>query len=114
MIEGDIRGYFDNIDHNKLADIIKKELNPDRTLMSILCKIFKAGYMERTQFKHSILGLPQGGIISPLLSNLYLTPFDNFMSELSNKYEKSGAVSIAKRKISKNRGGNLHTLKMNR
>lgn len=93
MIEGDIKGYFDSIDHNKLAELIGKELNPDRTLMGIFHKIFKAGYMERTQYKHSILGVPQGGIISPILSNLYLTPFDNFMSELSDKYGKE-VVSI--------------------
>lgn len=93
MIEGDIKGYFDNIDHGKLTSLIKKELNPDRTMMGILQKIFKAGYMEKNQFKHSILGVPQGGIISPILSNLYLTPLDRFVEGLSEKY-KEGPVSI--------------------
>lgn len=100
MIEGDIKGYFDNIDHNKLAELIKRELDPDRTLMGIFHKIFKAGYMERGQYKHSFLGVPQGGIISPILSNLYLTPFDNYMSELANKYNK-GSVSIPNEKYRK-------------
>jgi retron-type reverse transcriptase len=86
IIEGDIKGYFDNIDHKIMAEIIKERIHPDRTLMGLFHKIFKAGYMENNTFKHSILGLPQGGIISPILSNLYLTPFDEFIDLLKEKY----------------------------
>lgn len=86
MIEGDIKGYFDNIDHNKLNQLIKDKLNPDRTMFGIFQKMFKAGYLEENRLKHSILGVPQGGIISPILSNLYLTPLDEFMEKLKEKY----------------------------
>jgi group II intron reverse transcriptase/maturase len=88
MIEGDIKGYFDNIDHQLLAKIITERLNPDRTIMGLIWKFFRAGYIEEGKFQHSILGVPQGGIISPILSNLYLTPFDEFLEELKRKYKK--------------------------
>jgi group II intron reverse transcriptase/maturase len=86
IIEGDIKGYFDNIDHQIMIDIIKERLNPDRTMMGIIWKFFRAGYIEESQYKHSILGVPQGGILSPILSNLYLTPFDEFIDSLKTKY----------------------------
>lgn len=91
MIEGEIKGYFDNIDHKILNKIIEKRLDPDRTLKGLFNKFMKAGYMEDWKFVHSILGVPHsvavGGIISPILSNLYLTPFDEFMDEIKNKHE---------------------------
>lgn len=86
VIEGDIKGYFYNIDHEIMAKLIKEKLNPDRTIMGIIWKFFRAGYMEERKYKHSILGVPQGGILSPILSNLYLTPFDEFIDTLKNKY----------------------------
>lgn len=86
MIEGDIKGYFDNIDHTVMSKIIKERLDPDRTLIGLFNKFLKAGYMENAKYVHSITGMPQGGIISPILSNLYLTPFDEFMDELKKKY----------------------------
>ena len=88
IIEGDIKGYFDNIDHKIMAKLIKENLGPDRTIMGIIWKFFRAGYMEEREYKHSILGVPQGGILSPILSNLYLTPFDQFIDSLKNKYNK--------------------------
>lgn len=88
MIEGDIKGYFDNIDHEILSSLIKERINPDRTMMGLFQKIFKAGYLENSKFKHSLIGVPQGGIISPILSNLYLTPFDEFIDKLKEKYQK--------------------------
>lgn len=89
MIEGDIKGYFDNVDHKILTQLIKERLNPDRTIMGLIGKMLKAGYMEGGDYKHSILGIPQGGILSPLLSNLYLTPFDEFVDYLKAKYNKT-------------------------
>jgi nicotine oxidoreductase len=88
MIEGDIKGYFDNIDHQILNKILKERLKPDRNLMGLFNKFMKAGYLEGGKFVHSLLGVPQGGIISPILSNLYLTPFDEFMDTLKEKYTK--------------------------
>lgn len=51
--------------------------------------MLRAGYMEQdNKYVHSILGIPQGTIISPMLSNLYLTPFDRFMDTLKDKFTK--------------------------
>lgn len=88
MIEGDIKGYFDNVDHQILTKLIKERLDPDRTIMGLIGKMLKAGYMEDKSYKHSILGIPQGGILSPLLSNLYLTPFDEYIEQLKAKYNR--------------------------
>ena len=52
MIEGDIKGYFDNIDYQLMAEIISERLNPDRTIMGIIWKFFKAGYLEEGKFIH--------------------------------------------------------------
>jgi retron-type reverse transcriptase len=75
-----------------MAQIITERLNPDRTIMGLIWKFFRAGYIEEENgvgaYKHSILGVPQGGILSPILSNLYLTPFDEFLDELKQKYQK--------------------------
>jgi retron-type reverse transcriptase len=70
-IEENIQRYFDNIDHHILATLIKEILNPDQTIMNLIWKFFRAGYMEIDKgYQDSFLGVPQGGIISPILSNL--------------------------------------------
>ena len=92
IIEGDIKGYLDNIDYEILANIIKNRLNPDRTIMGILHKIFRAGYIVNDKPRHSILGIPQGGTLAAMLFNLYLTPLDDFMNKLKDKFEKGPEV----------------------
>ena len=85
MIEGDIKGYFDNIDHQILANLLKSEIK-DQNLLDLYWKLVKAGYVNDGTFKSSNLGVPQGGIISPLLSNIYLHEFDKFMMKIIDKY----------------------------
>lgn len=87
MIEGDIKGFFDNVDHHILEGLLKKYANPDQMMINLYWKMVRAGYVEnQTETRHTLTGVPQGGIISPLLSNLYLTPFDEYMEELSQKW----------------------------
>jgi len=89
MIEGDIKSYFDSIDHHILEEIFKRYINPDQNLINLYWKLVKAGYIEQEdKFRHSITGVPQGGIISPLFANLYLTPFDEFMDQLKREWER--------------------------
>lgn len=88
MIEGDIKGYFDNINHVKMMELLKERLGLDRTLIGLINKFFKAGYIENDKYNYSDVGVPQGGVISPLLSNLYLTPLDEFAEKLKEKYTK--------------------------
>ena len=88
MIVGDLKGYFNTIDYHLMDKILSERLNPDRTIMGLIWKLIKAGYMVEGNLKHSILGIPVNGILSPILSNLYLTPFDEFIEELKHKYKK--------------------------
>jgi group II intron reverse transcriptase/maturase len=85
MIEGDIKGFFDNIDHHKLAELLKREIK-DPNLIDLYWKLVAAGYVNNGKFESSFLGVPQGGVLSPLLSNVYLHEFDKFMEELISKY----------------------------
>ncbi|MED5102889.1 MULTISPECIES: group II intron reverse transcriptase/maturase [Niallia] len=76
VIEGDIKGYFDNINHNKLIEIMWTLGIRDKRVLMMIKKMLKAGIMEEGNFRDSVSGSPQGGIISPLLANIYLNYFD--------------------------------------
>lgn len=71
----DIKGFFDNIPHKKLIEILKKYVS-DRTVLKMIEQWLKAGYMEEGKRIHSDYGTPQGGVISPLLANIYLNEMD--------------------------------------
>ncbi|BDD77377.1 hypothetical protein Mp_Mg00800 (mitochondrion) [Marchantia polymorpha subsp. ruderalis] len=93
MIEGDIKGYFDNIDHHLLAGFIA-ELVKDQRLLGLYWKLVRAGYVNQGKAEpHLLTGVPQGRILSPLLSNIYLHQFDLFMEEIKVKYTTTGALS---------------------
>lgn len=76
VVEGDIKGYFDNINHNKLLEILWNMGIKDKRILAIVKKMLKAGYIEDGIFHKTTKGTPQGGIISPLLANVYLNGFD--------------------------------------
>jgi retron-type reverse transcriptase len=67
----------------------------DKNLIDIYWKLVKAGYVNDGKFTRSHLGVPQGGVLSPLLSNIYLHEFDVFMQELIEKYTSQKRVSKA-------------------
>ena len=71
----DIRGFFDNIPHKKLMKVLTKYI-ADGTVLDMIWKWLKAGYMEEGKFHEVDAGTPQGGVISPLLANLYLNELD--------------------------------------
>ena len=77
-VEGDIKGFFDNIDHNVMIKSLWNLGVRDKRVLSIIKQMLKAGVME--ECRTSELGTPQGGIISPLLANIYLNRFDNFIT----------------------------------
>src|SRR5262249_50443641 len=70
FIEGDIKGCFDNIDAHILMDILQENIYDNRFLRLIEGAL-KAGYCEDWNFHPSLSGTPQGGIVSPVLSNIY-------------------------------------------
>lgn len=71
----DIKGYFDNIPHKKLMKVLNKYIS-DGTVLDIIWKSLKAGYMEDNIIYESPTGTMQGGVISPLLANIYLNELD--------------------------------------
>ena len=88
FIEGDICGFFDNIDHAVLINILRRRIH-DEYFIALLWKFLKAGYVEDWKFHNTYSGTPQGSIISPILSNIYLNELDRFM-ELYMKQFQSG------------------------
>ena len=86
FVEGDISKYFDTIDHNILLDTLSKNINDGR-FIRLVSNMLKAGYIEDWKFNQTISGTPQGGVISPLLANIYLNEFDNWIDEfMTPKY----------------------------
>ena len=80
VIEGDIKSYFDTINHKKLMHLLRRRIK-DKKLLRLIWKFLKAGVMEGKLFKNTDKGTPQGGIISPLLANLYLHELDMYMQK---------------------------------
>jgi len=78
FIEGDIKGCFDNIDHEILLKIIQRDIHDGR-LAALIDGMLKAGYLEDWKYYDTLSGTPQGGIISPLLANIYLNELDKFV-----------------------------------
>ncbi|MCP3876040.1 MAG: group II intron reverse transcriptase/maturase [Desulfobacteraceae bacterium] len=71
IVSADITGLFDNIDHKHLRDILKLRVN-DGGIIRLIGKWLKVGVMEEGKYHRSISGTPQGGVISPVLSNIFL------------------------------------------
>lgn len=87
FIEGDIESFFDNIDHHVLINLLRKKISDER-FIRLIWKFLRAGYMEDWKFNKTFSGSPQGGIISPILSNIYLNEFDQYMEKLKNEFDK--------------------------
>jgi len=87
FIEGDIKGFFDNIDHNVLISILRERISDERFLR-LIRKFFNAGYVEDWKYNKTYSGTPQGGIISPILANIYLDKFDKYIKEYAAKFRK--------------------------
>ena len=87
FVEGDIKGCFDNINHNVLVNIIGRKIK-DQRLIQLVWKFLRAGYMENWKYHTTYSGCPQGGIISPILANIYLNELDKFAEKTAKKYYK--------------------------
>jgi RNA-directed DNA polymerase len=77
-VDIDIQGYFDSIDHERLMGLLEEDVS-DGPLLEIIKGFLKAGVLEDGEWEPSDDGTPQGGVISPLLSNLYLDELDHLM-----------------------------------
>lgn len=85
VLDADIKGYFDNINHDKLLKLVKMRIS-DRRIIKLIRKWLKAGAIEKGRYKETDIGVPQGGVISPLLSNIYLNYLDIIWEKKYKKY----------------------------
>ena len=87
FVEGDIKGFFDNINHDVLINILCERIADDR-FIRLIRKLLKAGYIEDWKFHRTYSGTPQGGIVSPLLANIYLDKLDKYLKEYIQNFDK--------------------------
>jgi len=104
FIEFDIKGYFDNINHDKLMEILSEKID-DKRFLALIRKMLRAGYMEDWKYNKTYSGTPQGGVISPILANIYLDKLDWYIDEKCQQHSfgkarrysvkyKSSAISM--------------------
>lgn len=109
FIEGDIKGCFDNINHEILLSILREKIRDNRFIRSVE-NLLKAGYLEDWKYNRTLSGTPQGGIVSPLLANIYLDRLDKFVErELIPRFtsgkrrKRNREYQILEKKISRKR-----------
>jgi group II intron reverse transcriptase/maturase len=78
FVEGDIKGCFDNIDHQVLLSILREKIHDNR-FTRLVDNLLRAGYLEQWDYRPTLSGTPQGGVISPILSNIYLDRLDKYV-----------------------------------
>lgn len=79
IVDGDLRDYFGTVNHELLISLIARKVS-DGKVLRLIRQMLEAGYVEKGKIFPTNSGTPQGSVISPLLSNVYLTPFDNIMT----------------------------------
>jgi len=91
FVEGDIKGCFDNIDHDALINILRESIEDERFLR-LIKDMLEAGYLEEWTKHETLSGTPQGGVVSPLFANIYLHKLDEFVEDvLQSQYTRGKA-----------------------
>jgi len=85
VVDLDLSQYFDTVDHDILMGLVDKDME-DKDIRRLIFVFLKAGVMVRGKMEKTELGVPQGGPLSPLLANVYLTPFDKEMEKRGLKH----------------------------
>jgi RNA-directed DNA polymerase len=122
VVDADLRQFFDTIDQEKLIDLIADEISDGRALR-LVRDILRSGVVEGGYWQPTLTGVPQGGVASPLWSNIFLTPFDRAMTEAgfrltrwaddfvvicSTKAEAQRALAFAERFLRQELGVRVH------
>src|SRR6266568_4530982 len=89
-VEGDIKGYFDNVNHETLLRILSKRIT-DKRFLHLIGQFLKAGYVEDWRYPQTYSGVPQGGALSPVLSNIYLNELDRTMATQIAEFNRGKA-----------------------
>jgi retron-type reverse transcriptase len=88
FIEGDIAGCFNTLDHELIISTLREHIHDGR-FINLIQQLLKAGYLEDWKFNRTLSGVPQGSIVSPILSNILLDQLDKFVETvLIPKYTK--------------------------
>ena len=90
VIEGDIKGCFDHVQHPILIKLLQRRIK-DQAIIDLINRMLKAGVTEKGQYQPTLEGTPQGGILSPLLTNIYLHEFDRWW------WQNYGLLSLAEK-----------------
>ena len=85
FIEFDIKGFFDNMNHEVMIELLKKKID-DKHFINLIKGMMKAGYLEDWKYHSTYSGVPQGGIISPILSNIYLHELDAYVKKYAETF----------------------------
>ena len=87
FVEGDIKAYFDTINHQILVNILRRRIK-DETFIELIWKFLRAGYLENWIYNATYSGVAQGSGFSPILANIYLNELDRYMEEYAEKFCK--------------------------
>lgn len=87
IVNMDIKGYFDNIDHEVLVDVLAKRID-DKRFLGLIRSMLKAGYMKDWKFHDTFSGTPQGGVVSPILANIYLHELDEYVARVKAEFNR--------------------------
>ncbi|WP_233269567.1 reverse transcriptase/maturase family protein [Alteribacillus sp. YIM 98480] len=98
-IKGDIKRFYDHMDHSVLINLISKKVN-DRRFLLLIHNALTSGIMENWTYHQTYSGTPQGGFISPIFANIYLHEFDMFMEKQLKKFD-NGKVRVRKGEYTK-------------
>jgi group II intron reverse transcriptase/maturase len=86
-IKADITACFEQVDHNCLLDILRERVEDDR-FINLIRRFLKAGYMENWEYHKTHSGTPQGSVVSPILTNIYLDKLDKKLAEMGQQYSQ--------------------------
>ncbi len=93
LVDVDVVGFFDNIDHAILIGLLEKRI-ADKRFIALISGMLKAGYTEDWRFHRTLSGTPQGGVVSPLLANIYLHELDEWMQARMAAFNKGKKRAI--------------------
>jgi group II intron reverse transcriptase/maturase len=94
FIEGDVAQCFDSFDHQVMIDTLGEKIH-DTRFLRLLRNMLKAGYLEDWKFNATPSGVPQGGVVSPILSNIYLSRLDSFVETVLLPQYTRGTLRVS-------------------